>query len=211
MPFKLDAEVGAALGAIFGTGPPPPKAAIGDYQSRRAMVAGMFGALVRPKPESVSTKDYSVSSPDGHKILLRWFTKQDTEAGGPAVLYLHGGGYIAGDLTLYDGIIGKFVEATSVPFLAVDYRLAPEAQYPKNVDDAFQGLVWLSEHTAELGVDPKRIAVMGDSAGGGLAAGTLHSLMQAAYVPLNIDSINTLQSREEGPGTGKADFDISHA
>jgi len=67
--------------------------------------------------------------------------------------------------------VRSYVSATRVPMLAVEYRLAPEYPHPTPVEDCYQGLAWLAGHAGELGVDPARIAVMGDSAGGGLAAG----------------------------------------
>jgi acetyl esterase/lipase len=63
------------------------------------------------------------------------------------------------------------VARTGVPMLSLEYRLAPEHPHPTPVEDAYAGLVWLTDHAAELGIDPGRIAVMGDSSGGGLAAG----------------------------------------
>lgn len=70
--------------------------------------------------------------------------------------------------------IQNYVSATGVPFLVVDYRLCPEVQAPIPVTDAYAGLQYLHSHAAELGVDPARIAVMGDSAGGGIAASLTH-------------------------------------
>lgn len=69
-----------------------------------------------------------------------------------------------------DGPVARYASASGVSFLSVDYRLAPKHPYPAAVEDAYAGLVWLEEHAAELGVDPTRIAVMGDSAGTGVAA-----------------------------------------
>jgi len=77
---------------------------------------------------------------------------------------------IIGHVPMFDRTLGVYVSATGVPFLSVEYRLAPEAQYPVPVEDIYASLTWLHEHAAELGVNPKRIAVMGESAGGGLAA-----------------------------------------
>jgi acetyl esterase/lipase len=78
---------------------------------------------------------------------------------------------ILGDLDMYDPLIRSFVAECGVPALAVEYRLAPEHPHPVPVEDCFAALVWLADHAAELGIDAARIAVMGDSAGGGLAAG----------------------------------------
>ncbi len=89
---------------------------------------------------------------------------------GPAIVYLHGGGMISASMELYDRWVAAYVAASGVPMLAVDYRRAPEHPHPCPVEDCYAGLAWLAAHAAELGVDAGRIAVMGDSAGGGLAA-----------------------------------------
>jgi acetyl esterase/lipase len=83
---------------------------------------------------------------------------------------MHGGGMIVGDIGMFDGPASRYVSASGTPILSVDYRLAPERPHPTPVEDVYAALVWLHEHAAELGVDPARIAVFGDSAGGGLAA-----------------------------------------
>ena len=173
--WKPDPEVQAVFEAIFAAAPPPPPAAIGDIEARRTMVHGMFTAFAPPIAADIKTKNITVTGSDGHSIPCRLYTKEGAPTNGPGVVYLHGGGYIAGGesnggLDLYAPFISKYVGATGVPFLQPDYRLAPEAQYPTNVDDAHKALLYFFEHAEELGVDPKRIAVMGDSGGGGLAA-----------------------------------------
>jgi acetyl esterase/lipase len=170
MPFTLNPELAIVLQAIAEKSPPAPPPAVGDYKALRQMVDNLFGGLARPMPSDVSKKDYYASSNDGHQILCRWYTKAGASKTGAAVVYLHGGGYIGGTVNDYDAVVANYVNATGVPFLSVDYRLAPEHQYPTNVDDAHRGLLWLYEHASELDVDPARIAVMGDSGGGGLAA-----------------------------------------
>lgn len=74
----------------------------------------------------------------------------------------------------YHHVISRYVSRTGVPFLVVDYRLAPEVQAPTPTTDAYAGLQYLHSHASELGVDPSRIAIMGDSAGGGIAASLAH-------------------------------------
>ena len=107
---------------------------------------------------------------DGTPVELRWYTKHGSHPGS-AVLYLHGGGMICGSLDIYDSVLRNSVSKSGVPMLTVEYRLAPEHPHPAPVEDCFAALQWLAEHTDELGVDRERLAVYGDSAGGGLAAG----------------------------------------
>src|SRR4051812_31778429 len=91
-------------------------------------------------------------------------------ASGPAVLFFHGGGYIFGHIDLFDGPVSRYVAASGVPMLSVEYRRAPEHPFPTPLEDAYTALRWLHEHADELGVDRDRVGVMGDSAGGGMAA-----------------------------------------
>jgi acetyl esterase/lipase len=171
MALTLDPEVAAALApmaaAMAGTVPPP----VGDVQSRRPVLEAIMAqtAVAQPTPADVSTTDFHVTATDGADVLLRWYVKHGAPHG-PAVVYAHGGGMISGSVTLYDGPVSRYVSSSGVPMLAVDYRLAPEHPHPTPVEDCYSALQWLAEHAAELGVDLARIAVMGDSAGGGLAA-----------------------------------------
>ncbi|HEY2061401.1 MAG TPA: alpha/beta hydrolase [Amycolatopsis sp.] len=167
MTFTVDPQLSTILAPMAGI----PQPAAGDVEGRRAVLEAMMAqtAALQPTPGDVVTTDFHAVAEDGAKILLRWYAKTGA-APGPAALYLHGGGMILGNVALYDGPIARYVSATGVPMLAADYRLAPEHPHPAPVEDAYLGLRWLHEHAAELGVDPARIAVMGDSAGGGLAA-----------------------------------------
>ncbi|GHO49586.1 alpha/beta hydrolase [Ktedonospora formicarum] len=88
----------------------------------------------------------------------------------PALLWLHGGGYIMGSADAEDLMAKSFVSATGCAAVSVDYRLAPETPYPGPVEDCYAALNWLYTHAEELGIDSRRIAVGGSSAGGGLAA-----------------------------------------
>lgn len=166
MALHMDPEILAILGAI-GEAPP-----VGDVNSRRKNLAKGFAAS-ETAPDTVSGVDRTdVVTParDGTGLSLSWY--RDTTAGPPgsAVLYLHGGGFIVPLLPAYDGIMRAYTKATGVPMLLVDYRVAPEHPHPTPVEDCFVALRWLADNAAELGVDHNRIAVMGESAGGGLAA-----------------------------------------
>jgi len=88
----------------------------------------------------------------------------------PALLYVHGGGWVYGDLDTHDSVCRALARRAECVVLAIDYRLAPENPYPAAVEDAWAGLNWLHDHAADLGADAGRIAVGGDSSGGNLSA-----------------------------------------
>jgi acetyl esterase/lipase len=169
MAYALDPQVAAALEPLVAAAVEPPPA--GDVAARRASAAETFAFIsaVATPTEDVTRTDRTTSAPDGAQIPLRWLAKDGAPAG-PAVLYVHGGGMILGDLDMYDATMRQYVSSSGVPALTVDYRLAPEHPHPTPLEDCYAGLLWLAEHAGELGVDPARIAVMGDSAGGGVAA-----------------------------------------
>ncbi|APR82989.1 Hypothetical protein A7982_08338 [Minicystis rosea] len=173
MALTLDPEVAAVLQKLFAGASEIPPAPPGDWKTRRQRAEGtlsLIGAL-QPIPSDVITKDFTTTGHDGAKVPLRWYAKQGSSPGS-AALYIHGGGMILGSVDLYDATLKRYVSQSGVPLLAVDYRLAPEHPHPTPVEDCYAGLAWLTEHARELYADPARIAVMGDSAGGGLAAAT---------------------------------------
>jgi acetyl esterase len=88
----------------------------------------------------------------------------------PLLVYHHGGGWVVGDLDTHDGLCRFLAEHSGCRVLSIDYRLAPEHPFPAPVEDAVAAFGWAHEHAGELGADPNRIAVGGDSAGGNLSA-----------------------------------------
>ncbi|HDS07252.1 MAG TPA: alpha/beta hydrolase [Bacteroides sp.] len=87
----------------------------------------------------------------------------------PVTLFIHGGGFSFGSVEEYHMMVGKLAEVTGTIMVSVEYRLAPEHPFPAAVNDAYEALCWLREHAGEIGGDPDRICVMGDSAGGNIA------------------------------------------
>jgi acetyl esterase len=88
----------------------------------------------------------------------------------PVVVFYHGGGWSIGDLDTHDPVARALAVGAEAIVVSVDYRLAPEHPYPQGIDDSWAALRWVGEHAAELGGDPARIAVAGDSAGGNISA-----------------------------------------
>ncbi|TDO51574.1 acetyl esterase/lipase [Kribbella sp. VKM Ac-2527] len=171
MPFSLDPEVAAGLETLserIGEVEPMP---VGDVMARRAVYDELQRVIhgMPPVPDDVTITDYKTSTEEGAQLLLRWYAK-DNATPGSAVLYLHGGGMCLSSVEIYDAPVMRYVSATGVPFLSVEYRYAPEFPAPTPVIDCYRGLQWLVEHAATLGIDPQRVAIMGDSSGGGVAA-----------------------------------------
>ena len=104
-------------------------------------------------------------------LPARLYVPTDAPATGPLLVFLHGGGFWCGDLDTHDAPCRFLAEESGARVLSVDYRLAPEHPFPAAYDDAVAAYRWAVDHAAELGADPQRIAVGGDSAGGNLAAG----------------------------------------
>ncbi len=122
----------------------------------------------------------------------------------PLLVYFHGGGWVIGDLDTHDGVCRFLAEHSGCRVLSVEYRLAPEHPFPKPVEDVVAAFAWAHEHAAELGADPERIAVGGDSAGGNLStalclqnrdAGNPQPAMQLLLYPCT-DAVGGQQSRD---------------
>ena len=101
----------------------------------------------------------------------------------PTILYFHGGGWVIGSLEAYDLPCRFFCARTGCALVAVDYRLAPEHKFPAGIDDAVAAYRWLAAEATALGIDPARIVVAGDSAGGNVAAVAAQLLRGEARPP----------------------------
>lgn len=131
--------------------------------------------VLRPAPEPMAdVEDRTIPGPGG-SLRLRVY-RPSRSANLPVVMYLHGGGFVLGDLDSHDGICRRIARGASAIVVAVDYRLAPEHPYPAPLDDAEAAFDWLTENVETLGGDAERVAISGDSAGANLATAVCRRL-----------------------------------
>lgn len=148
----------------------PPLETLPVAEARIVFQAGR--AVFVPDPEDVAeVRDISAPGPAG-PIPLRLYrgigAGKDTAQ--PALVYFHGGGWVVGNLDSHDTVCRSLANSAHCIVVSVDYRLAPEHKFPAAVEDAIAATVWISANAGELGIDARRIAVGGDSAGGNLSA-----------------------------------------
>ena len=113
-------------------------------------------------------EDLTLDLPDASIPARLYKPSEDPKL--PLLVYFHGGGWVLGSFESHDGLCRRICDQAQVAVLNVGYRLAPEHRFPAAVDDAIGAFRWAVEHASEIGVDPRRIAVGGDSAGGNLSA-----------------------------------------
>jgi acetyl esterase len=124
-----------------------------------------------PAEEVEGVEDVSIPTAEG-SLSARVYRPVGVEgdAPPPALVYYHGGGFVVGSVEIFDPLARSLANATSSVVVSVEYRLAPAHPYPAAIDDAYAALEWVGANAADLGADPARLLVGGDSAGGNLAA-----------------------------------------
>ncbi len=149
----------------------PPMTEMSPEEARAFQLAGVD--KINPDPEPVHRmENRSIEGPGGAMdVRIYW---PSGIAGLPVCVYLHGGGFVIGDLNTHDPLCRSLANRSGAIVVSVDYRLAPEHRYPAAVEDSSAALAWVAATAAELGGDPTRLAVAGDSAGGNLAAVASH-------------------------------------
>ncbi|MDP9181762.1 MAG: alpha/beta hydrolase [Actinomycetota bacterium] len=133
----------------------------------KRIAMGAPKALVGKLP-SVDAQDRHVTTRDGASIRVRVY--RSSEPTDQPVLYIHGGGFVVGGIDSCDHICRRLAHESGAVVVSVEYRLAPDHAFPIPVHDSADAAYWLIEHADELGVDPSKLVVGGDSAGGNLAA-----------------------------------------
>lgn len=162
-PAHPDAQ--ALLDLIRAAGRPAFETLV-PAEARRVYAAGR--TVLQPDPVDVAETRALMAG----TVPLRLYRGAGTVAAEvlPCLLYLHGGGWVFGDLDTHDGVCRRLANDARCCVISVDYRLAPEHPFPAAIEDAAAALAWVARNAAELGIDAAQIAVGGDSAGGNLAA-----------------------------------------
>jgi acetyl esterase len=141
-------------------------------QAARELYLSLRPAGQGPMPDGVTVLNRRIPGKDGGSVPVRLYRpdKASPEAKMPALLYAHGGGWVFGNLDSHDVLCATLAIEAGISVLAVDYRLAPETRFPGAFDDVVAALQWLAAHGPAIGIDPNKLAIGGDSAGGNLAA-----------------------------------------
>lgn len=196
MPVDPDAQNLLAMLKAAGR---PPLTSLSPAEARAAYLAGR--ALLEPVlPQVAELKDMSAPGPHGD-VPLRFYrgaTAPTTNA--PALLFAHGGGWVIGDRDSHEYVCRKLANDAACVVVSIDYRLGPEHKFPAAIDDSLAAAQWLTKEASSLGVDAKRLAVGGDSAGGnisavlalmardGIAPAVLFQLLLYPAVDMNMDA-----------------------
>lgn len=127
MPLGTDPEIAEALAPMAGAMADATPPAVGDVAAQRALWEPIIGAAgtAQPIPAEVKTGDHYATAGDGAQITMRWYVKGGATPGS-AVVFFHGGGTIFGLIDLFEGPVARYVAASGVPMLSVEYRRAPE-------------------------------------------------------------------------------------
>jgi acetyl esterase len=144
-----------------------PKVNLLSVEQARAFHERLF--IPAADPESVSSVEQREIRGTTHPIPLRIYTP-DGEGSFPVLTFFHGGGWVLGDLDTHDSMARALANRASCIVVAVDYRRAPEHQFPAAIEDAYTATRWVANHADEIGADADQLAVGGGSAGGNLAA-----------------------------------------
>ena len=160
--MRLDPDAAARVASL---GEIPPMRVRGLAAVRDAVES-------TPHPDNMPTmahiEDCAIPGPAG-QIPVRIY-RPSSESGGPVLVYFHGGGMVIGSNHSFEPLARTLASVSDATVVAVDYRLAPENPAPAQFDDAYSATAWVAANADSLGVDPTRLAVVGDSAGGSLAA-----------------------------------------
>lgn len=157
----------------------PELAGVARFLPRAAVRPGLLPFMrfldrLVPEKRRIGTVSIETKRVPGHAgqpdVRVRVFRPEGLRASAPALVWIHGGGFVIGRAAADDGVCAEFATALECLVVSVDYRLAPDHPFPAPLEDCYGALAWTVREAATLGVDPARVAIGGESAGGGLTA-----------------------------------------
>lgn len=182
MPDTIRPDVAAFLAALRESGAPPLNAL--PVTEARAMLLAMREMGDADPTPLATARNIAIQGPGG-TIPCRLYDRRLQREAGPLILFMHGGGFVVGDLDTHEPFCTNLADRTDLPVLAIDYRLAPESPFPAAPDDTEAVARWASESPAALGFTVSGLITCGDSAGGNLAIITGQALAaRPAAAPL---------------------------
>jgi acetyl esterase/lipase len=156
-----------------------------DVDDRRQSLINLADIVDPPgEVEIGGVRDELLAVDDGHIVLRVYSPLGKPERVLPGMVFFHGGGWVAGGLDTHDGFCRRLSNETGCRVIAVDYRLAPEHKFPIGLLDCFDALIHIAHYPRVFGIDPARLGVAGDSAGGGFAATLCRMARDAGGPPL---------------------------
>jgi acetyl esterase len=178
----LDPQVRFVISRIYGQLrglPPPAQIPVDELRRINASLAFYLNAGAPPLPH---IEERTIAVPSG-RTRLRLYDP-GTQALAPGVVLIHGGGWVMGNIDIYDGFARQIAKRSGLRCLSIDYALAPEHRFPAPLDDCIAAVRWAAGEGSALGIDGKRLALIGDSAGANLALCTALALRDAGDNPI---------------------------
>ena len=163
---------------------PGPQMHESDPATARQMMRMMAQMAERPRGDLSRVENFSIPSPHGHAIPARLYSAGGGGEPGPVLAFYHGGGWVIGDLETHDALCAEIARVLGMTVVSVDYRLAPEHQFPAATEDCLAATRWLAGSPREIGHVVTGIVPAGDSAGGNLAAVSRQQLHADLPVPI---------------------------
>ena len=180
--------------------------AIEDIKERRNVINSLVRMMTAELPpiDNIVIEDRNIAAPDALlELVVRIYKPTGVSGGLPGIFFIHGGGMIMGSIETENHKAAMLCETIQSIVVSVEYRLAPENPHPAQVQDCYEALVWMSKNAAELGFDADRLAIVGGSAGGGLAIATALMARDQEFPKLSFQMANypMIDDRNETPSS----------
>jgi acetyl esterase/lipase len=203
--------IDTAIVDFFNGDVPTLKIDAGNLKENRAAVIAMMSTLGGPPSSNVEVARRTIIGPSKTpKLTALVYTPKTALRPLPGILHIHGGGFIMGNAEMNKAYVQRLAEDTNCVVVSVDYRLAPETPFPGPLEDCYAALTWMRDSHRNLGIDAGRLAITGESGGGGLAASLAFLIRDRKEISVNLQFLTypmlddrTGSTTEPGPFYGE--------